>query len=126
MDSLIFGNIGECPQWSGLFSEISSYVQELKSESSSRTMNGVEPASKKRKLEDGNGKENSDRHDARWPGAFVLPEISFLVPQRKKYTLQMGHEPQQGIRALNPKTMDIEFMIPLDDIGRQTLSSNRI
>lgn len=49
---------------------------------------------------------------------FVFQEVSFSIPQRKKFTLEIT---AAAVRAENSKTGDIEFGIPFGSIGELIL-----
>jgi hypothetical protein len=72
------------------------------------------PAAKKRKLDgdilvNGQARGGNDTLKAPWSGT-VLEGVSFSVPQRKKFLLEIAAK--QGVRALNPTTKELEFGVP--------------
>lgn len=93
------------PTYGVLFRDIAQYVQELRP---SHTYNGDDRAAKRRKVDTDNRWEAGSYH--------IVKEISFSVPQRKKFNLEIGEAIGQGIRARNPSTGDIECDIAWDDI----------
>ena len=107
-----------------LFHEIATYIRTLQSPTST---DGHAPVSKKRKL-DGNGdtsqekeqdtKDGNGVNDGHWAnGSYsVIKEIPFSVPQRKKLTLELGNQPNQGLRASNPSTGEPEFQVQWSDV----------
>ena len=88
-----------------LFQDIAHYIQELRPPT---TSNGDDRAAKKRKLDINNQWEAGSCH--------IVKELSFSIPQRKKFNLEIGEAVGQGIRARNPTSGDIEFDIAWNDI----------
>jgi hypothetical protein len=98
------------PNWIELFNEITLYVSEI------RTSSPSEPASKKRKIEEtglpintiSNGTIGTNRNgaavtavDDNEPVMLRVKDISLVIPQRKKYTLEFT---ASHIRARHPDT----------------------
>jgi len=101
------------PNWIELFNEITRYVSDL------RTSNSLEPTSKKRKLEDAalpintvaNGTNGTNQAAAASSTVpmdesvlLQIKDISFVIPQRKKYTLEFT---PSHIRAQHPDTKEL-------------------
>jgi hypothetical protein len=115
----------------GLFNSISKYVTELRAAAGH---DADQPQAKKRKMNgtDGDGNSQTLPHRSgeklngaetgsmsqNWPSVPVV-ETSFSVPQRKKLLLQISPSSDEGIRALNPSSKDMEFGIPWRDIGME-------
>ena len=93
------------PTYGVLFRDIAQYIQELRP---SRISNGGDRAAKRRKLVTDDRWETGSYH--------TVKEISFSIPQRKKFNLEIGEAMGQGIRARNPSTSDIECDIAWNDI----------
>lgn len=81
-----------------------------------------EPAAKKRKLDDSNGAQNGLVASAGLASAAVnawrsYPGVSFSIPQRKKYTLELVDDKRHGgIRAVGADG-SVEFGIPWKQVG---------
>ncbi|MCJ1352039.1 MAG: hypothetical protein MMC33_002023 [Icmadophila ericetorum] len=116
--------IGAHPSLSPLFTDIARYIIELKEQVPSNDAETTGSPAKKRKLEGDdsrgaailNQNGSAPRVDAPWSNPFTAPDVSFLVPQRKKLNLEIGLQGNEGIRAVNPKTQDSEFYAPWSDI----------
>jgi hypothetical protein len=121
--------VDEYPAHSILFRDISSYILNAPS-CQSMLVNG-EPATKKRKVENGERELNgvAGRSTAgTWVDAAVRAswqgqDTSFSVPQRKKLTLEMVKRgdgcKEGGIRGINPATGAVEFGVGWRNIGEQ-------
>ncbi|KAL9111190.1 MAG: hypothetical protein Q9187_007948 [Circinaria calcarea] len=92
-------------------------VYEDCSKSKKRKLNGASPPNgpSDEGLLSRNAKDEGSR-SSEWKIAFQILDISFLVPQRKKLSLEIGVLKSEGIRALNPKTQAIEFSVSWKDI----------
>ena len=118
----------DAPRIEKLLNDIASFIQEIKSGQLAGA-NGVEPTSKKRKLESDPLLESNGTSKPRgvtgvigwlrgdWPNSQKLDDISFSSPQRKKLCLEIGSSWDEGIRAINPKDGKREFGIPFKEIG---------
>lgn len=104
-----------------LFVDIARFIQDVCAEGAAHIQaNGDGPTSKKRKLDLSHDSEiqgdgsmyvdwASDSHS-------VIKDISFSIPQRKKLTLEIGKREDQGLRARNPPTGEVEFVVSWKDI----------
>ena len=117
--------ISQSPSLAGLFGDIAGYIHELRASGSKLTNgDGDEQAAKKkkRKLEhDAAPPNQSNATTLRSYGAgairggwekgtyYSMKELSFSVPQRKKFTLEVGRLEGQGVRARNAATGEVEF-----------------
>lgn len=105
------------PTQNTLFRDISSYILNRTSQPA------VEPASKKRKLEDQNGAQDRGTAAAALTSTALkawrsYPATSFSIPQRKKFTLELVDNKQDGgIRALNADG-NVEFSIPWSQVDQ--------
>ena len=105
-----------------LFNDIAGFIQELTIRDESTQVNGFEAfSSKKRKVQ---GLQYHDSSDAQfsnleWPsGSFVsVKDLSFSIPQRKKFTLEIGKNKTQGLLIKHPANNDIEFSIKWELVG---------
>lgn len=106
------------PKQLTLFRDISTYILNQASQPL------AEPASKKRKLEEGNSSNGAQTASA---GAVSLlsaatkawrqyPAVSFSIPQRKKFTLELVDTKDGGIRAVGADG-NVEFGIAWKDVG---------
>ncbi|PSN64137.1 Rtt106-domain-containing protein [Corynespora cassiicola Philippines] len=107
--------IDQSPAQSTLFRDISTYILNQSSQPS------TEPASKKRKLEDSNGVQNGGASNLT-SGAVKAwrsyPGVSFSIPQRKKFTLELVADKRDGgIRAVGADGK-VEFGIPWKDVDQ--------
>jgi hypothetical protein len=105
----------ENPKSGTLFRDISTYILNQTSQSS------TEPASKKRKLEDSNGAQNGsaggDLFSAEAKAWRSYPGVSFSLPQRKKFTLELVlNKKEGGIRGVGADGK-VEFGIAWKDVG---------
>ena len=80
--------------------------------------------SKKRKLHASQGVAVGDAADRimfeAWKQSSwgALPDISFSIPQRKKLCMEIGLLPEQGLRARNVASDEIELAVRWKDIGK--------
>ncbi|KAK8218595.1 negative regulator of DNA transposition [Phyllosticta capitalensis] len=122
----VYSAIDENPNQTPLFSSISSYILQLHNRSANT--NGVtssdEPAAKKRKLEEQqqaartNGAGAGSWADANAPADLTVPDVSFSVPARKKFQLQvLGKGPGAGIRAVGAGGA-VEFGVGFADVDQ--------
>lgn len=107
----------QSPQHTALFTDIASYALTLRP-SSNPTPNGDHPPPKKRKLDDNAGSINgTSSSSAEWhPGYHTVPDTSFLIPQRKKLTLEISPRADEGLRARNASTGAVEFGVAWRDV----------
>lgn len=107
--------VDQNPTQTTLFRDISTYILNQTSQIS------TEPASKKRKLDYSNGAQNgaaggglfSAEHKA-WRS---YPGVSFSLPQRKKFTLELVlNKKEGGIRGVGADGK-VEFGIAWKDVG---------
>ncbi|KAH7094387.1 hypothetical protein FB567DRAFT_510085 [Paraphoma chrysanthemicola] len=109
--------IDENPTQTSLFRDISTFILNQTSQPP------AEPAAKKRKLEDSNGAKNGGPTSG---GSLVsastkawrtYPGVSFSIPQRKKFTLELVDKKEGGIRAVGA-TGNVEFSIAWKDVDQ--------
>ncbi|KAF2117964.1 hypothetical protein BDV96DRAFT_517802 [Lophiotrema nucula] len=110
--------IDQNPTQSTLFRDISTYILNQPPQDT------TEPASKKRKLEDSNGTQNGVAAAAGGAGSLTgkawrtYPGVSFSIPQRKKFTLELVAEKAGGaIRAVGAAG-NTEFGIAWKDVDQ--------
>ncbi|KAI9872599.1 MAG: hypothetical protein M1830_001426, partial [Pleopsidium flavum] len=112
--------IAQSPQHTTLFEDIATYTQTLRTSALIPSTNSDPPPSKKRKLQDNtNDNINGTSHPSppEWkPGYTTIRETSFLVPQRKKLTLELSSLAAEGLRARNPTTSAAEVGIAWRDV----------
>jgi hypothetical protein len=87
----------------------------------------AEPAAKKRKLEESNGAQNGASTTAAAAGGSLTstptkawrtyPGVSFSIPQRKKFTLELLDKKDGGIRAIGANG-SVEFSIAWKDVDQ--------
>ncbi|KIV88541.1 hypothetical protein PV10_08216 [Exophiala mesophila] len=114
----VFDAINSTPQYTPLFQDIAQYHLSTKS----LTSQDAEPATKKRKL---NGISSSTTTDITREPILQAKDISFTLPQRKKFHLGISqhgsdfHSPTTtfSISATNPTTNELEFEIPFSDFA---------
>ncbi|KAJ5085551.1 hypothetical protein N7532_010322 [Penicillium argentinense] len=123
----VYAAIDESPQHASLFEDISRFTSSLLARpptsalppASPADTNG--PAAKKRKLENGVGALQQTAQapvDVKSKDAqvqYYIQDVSFSIPQRKKFTLEITSSPS-AIRARNQSTKEVDFGIPLDKI----------
>jgi len=105
--------IDEHPTQADLFRDISTFILSQASQPS------AEPAAKKRKLEDNNSNSNSNSssHSAATKAWRTYPGVSFSIPQRKKFALELVDGKDGGIRAVGASG-SVEFSIACRDVDR--------
>lgn len=126
----VYSAIDENPTHKPLFSSISSYILQLhnRSAASNGAAASDEPAAKKRKLEEkqqqqqhagrANGAGAGSWADANAPADLTVPDVSFSVPARKKFQLEVvGKGPGAGIRAVGSGGA-MEFGVGLADVDQ--------
>ena len=133
-----YAAIAQSPSLTGLFTDIAAYIHSLRDPSSRNpsTGDGADDdgrTTKKRKLDQSshasnngngttilaqrNGADNDIRADWDKGTYHSVKDISFSVPQRKKFVLEVGRRRKgQGIRARNASTGRVEFGILWGDI----------
>lgn len=101
-----------------MFRDISTYILNRTSQSA------VEPVSKKRRFDDSNGAQNGGAATSAALTSPSLkawrsfPAVSFSIPQRKKFTLELVDSKQDGgIRAVNAEG-GVEFSIPWTQVDQ--------
>ena len=106
----------EHPTQTCLFRDISTFILNQASQPP------AEPAAKKRRLEDNDGAQNG----AALGGSLVssatkawrtYPGVSFSIPQRKKFTLELVDKKDGGIRAIGANG-SVEFSIAWKDVDQ--------
>ncbi|KAF2728655.1 Rtt106-domain-containing protein [Polyplosphaeria fusca] len=114
----VYAAIDQNPAQNTLFRDISTYIL---SQSSS---NSAEPVSKKRKLDDNNGVQNGSPAGGGSLANPALkawrtyPGVSFSMPQRKKFTLELvSSKAEGGIRAVGADGK-VEFGIAWKDVDQ--------
>ncbi|KAF1358382.1 Rtt106-domain-containing protein [Lizonia empirigonia] len=115
--------IDQNPSQSTLFRDISTYILNQTSQPPS------EPTTKKRKLEESNGAQNgtSTTTTATTDGGSLnststkafksYAGVSFSIPQRKKFTLELLDKKDGGIRAIGA-TGNVEFALAWKDVDQ--------
>ncbi|KAF9693704.1 hypothetical protein EKO04_008260 [Ascochyta lentis] len=117
--------IDQNPSQNTLFRDISAYILSQASQPPS------EPVTKKRKLEEGNGAQNGTAATAPTTTAAVggnltsastkafksYSGVSFSIPQRKKFTLELVDRKDGGIRAVGA-TGNVEFTLAWRDVDQ--------
>lgn len=109
--------VDQDPTQSTLFRDISTFIL------NQAPQPAAEPATKKRKIDDGNGAQNSASTTAgsltsAAAQAFkTYPGVSFSMPQRKKFTLELVGKKDGGIRAVGANG-SIEFAMAWKDIDQ--------
>jgi hypothetical protein len=107
----------EHPTQTSLFRDISTYILNQASQPA------PEPAAKKRKLEESNGAHGEP---AAASGALAsstskafksYPSVSFSMPQRKKFTLELLDSKDGGIRAIGASG-SVEFSMAWKDVDQ--------
>lgn len=106
-----------------LFVDIARFVQDVSSVGTAQTQpNGDGQISKKRKLEVSLGAETQGQgasHQTWRSGSYsIIKDLSFSIPQRKKLNLDIGHLENQGLRARNTTTGDVEFLLTWKEIRK--------
>lgn len=110
------------PRIEELFNDIAGFI--VKSQETSQANSEVPNPAKKRKLNAsqsaaaGSSAEKiifEPWKDGSWS---IVPEISFSIPQRKKLSLEIGFLPEQGLRARNTTSDEIEFGVRWKDIRK--------
>lgn len=120
--SLTDSGPGASPQHGALFQDIAQYTSSLQSRLRASQNEPSQPGTidlplaKKRKLENGAAATTSVDSSKNAPVEFYVQDISFAVPQRKKLTLELTAAGGY-LRARNKASQNIEFGIPLQDIG---------
>ena len=141
-------NIATSPQQASLFEDIARYTNSLslKAKEADSSLSaaiqvqhqqqqriaeqddgGDGPVAKKRKLQSQNGDgEASWATDLKTDSSllFYMSDVSFSVPQRKKFTLELtlgkreekGHGRGGYLRARNQVSKDVEFGVPVEKI----------
>ncbi|KAL9032650.1 MAG: hypothetical protein Q9214_007876, partial [Letrouitia sp. 1 TL-2023] len=95
-----------------LFSSISTYIQDLKSQNPSSYPITSQPPLKKRKLSFSSPSSATDEK------ADSISDLSFSIPQRKKLRLDLSRSSATGVlKAINTSTLDPEFGIPYSAIA---------
>lgn len=109
----------QSPQHIALFTDIANYVLTLRP-SSTAVLKGDHPPPKKRKLNNDPlaGSINAiSSSSAEWqPGYHTVPDTSFLIPQRKKLTLEISPRADEGLRVRNANTGAVEFGVAWRDV----------
>ncbi|KAL1612298.1 hypothetical protein SLS60_000522 [Paraconiothyrium brasiliense] len=108
--------IDQNPTQSTLFRDISAYILGQASQPSNK------PAAKKRKLEESNGAQNGSVAASSLTSAATnawrqYPGVSFSLPQRKKYTLELVDKKDGGVRAVGADG-SVEFSIPWRNVDQ--------
>ena len=112
------------PELGDLFVDVIEHVQNVWIDiSDSKEFSANEPSSKKRKINSTTKDPIEDNIREDWPtGSFyAIKDISFSIPQRKKLTLEIGKLPEQGLRARNPTSGELEFVVKWKEMGQYCL-----
>lgn len=111
------------PRIEELFIELAEFI--VQNRDASHANGDVQNPSKKRKLHASQGAAAAGGSAKRimfeaWKeGSWgALPDISFSFPQRKKLRLEIGFLPEQGLRARNMASDEIEFAVRWKDIRK--------
>lgn len=109
------------PTQSTLFRDISTYILNQSPQPA------AEPATKKRKLEEQSGEQNGPQNGTPTAAGSLIsaaakawrtyPGVSFSIPQRKKFTLELIDKKDGGIRAVGAGGA-IEFAIASKDVDQ--------
>ncbi|KAL7268153.1 hypothetical protein RUND412_009236 [Rhizina undulata] len=106
--------IGKDPKYYSVFRDIGDYILELKSAHPDLPVGGAPPVAKKRKIDGENDREDSAPiTTSSGEPVLAVKEISFSVPQRKKFTLVLTSD---SLIATSPTTGDVEFGVRWDNI----------
>jgi hypothetical protein len=100
--------IDEHPTQTSLFRDISTYII------SQRPQPPAEPAAKKRKLDDGSNVTLGSAATKPWR---TYPGVSFSLPQRKKFALELVGGKDGGIRAMGAGD-SVEFSMAWRDVDQ--------
>ncbi|KAJ5084382.1 hypothetical protein NUU61_008961 [Penicillium alfredii] len=121
----VYDAIGTTPQHTPLFEDLAKYTCTLLARNTTTTSLPLAPptgdgsAAKKRKLQNGDSRETApasvDLKGVDVPVQFYVQDVSFAVPQRKKFTLEVTAGGRY-LRARNQTTKGIEFGVPMDQI----------
>lgn len=114
--------VAENSNLESLFVDIAIFIQDLDPTGTSQS-NGVGQISKKRKLEGSQGDElQGSGPDSElllpWhSGSYrTIKDLSFSIPLRKKLTLEIGLDPNQGLRLRDPLNAHVELELFWKDI----------
>ncbi|KAK7550861.1 negative regulator of DNA transposition [Phyllosticta citricarpa] len=124
----VYSAIDENPNHKPLFSSISSYIMQLhnRSANTNGAASSDEPAAKKRKLDEqqqqqaarANGAGAGSWADANAPADLTVSDVSFSVPARKKFQLEVvGKGHGAGIRAVGAGGA-VEFGVGFADVDQ--------
>ena len=111
-----------------LFIDIAQFI--VKNRDASLANTSIPDRSKKRKLNASQSAATEGSNEKMmfedWkPSSFgALPDISFSIPQRKKLRLEIGFLPNQGLRARNAASDEIEFTVRWRDIRKSLHMEN--
>ncbi|KAL4975749.1 hypothetical protein BDW66DRAFT_136753 [Aspergillus desertorum] len=123
----IYDAIESTPQYFPLFEDIARYTSSLRTRDANSVQpfqvvqdEPVEPAAKKRKLENGTRSGTGAAQslaDLKTHRAlqFYMQDVSFAMPQRKKLTLEVTAG-NKYLRARHQTSKEVEFGVPLDRI----------
>ncbi|XP_014560761.1 hypothetical protein COCVIDRAFT_23135 [Bipolaris victoriae FI3] len=109
--------IDQYPAQSTLFRDISTYILNQTSQPA------AEPATKKRKIEESNSVQKAPSAtggsltSAATPAFKTYASVSFSIPQRKKFTLELLDKKDGGIRAIGASG-NVEFSIAWKDVDQ--------
>ncbi|KAI9888563.1 MAG: hypothetical protein M1814_006804 [Vezdaea aestivalis] len=113
LESAVSQAIAQSPQTAPLFTSLAEYILEIQG---ANTNTGQLPAVKKRRL-DVNGTASVSTLNDQWPDDSTLvlsiPDVSFVLPQRKKYALELL---ANGVRGRNAGGL-VEVGIQWKDIA---------
>lgn len=121
--------LGTTPQHTPLFEDLARYTSSLLARTATATATTTTlpivpppndaPAAKKRKIQNGDlGPAVQAPVDVKSNDAtaqFYIQDVSFAIPQRKKFTLEVTAG-QSVLRARNQVTKEIDFGVPMDRI----------
>lgn len=120
----VASRLAATPQHQSLFEDIAKHISNLLDRNANTTLElreaineGAAPATKKRKLQNGDAPghiQPAADLDADSKLVFYIKDVSFSVPQRKKFTLELTEH--RYLRTRNQTTKEIEFGIALDQI----------
>lgn len=119
-DFLLCVQKAQLPRIEELFIDLAEFI--VQNRDVNHANGDAQNLSKKRKLNASQGAAAGDSAEKTMFEAWkqsswgALPDISFSIPQRKKLRLEIGFLPEQGLRARNTASDEIEFAVHWKDI----------
>lgn len=120
----------QLPRIEELFIDLAEFVLQIRD--ASYANGDVQNPSKKRKLHASQGTAAGDSADRAMFEAWkqgswgAIPDVSFSIPQRKKLRMEIGLLPEQGLRARNTASDEIEFAVGWKDIRKLLHTKNSL